>query len=117
MERQGDGGRRTGTEALFCLALVAVNLLCVVGLSARVLANAPDNHWSVDHRWCLVVPVLTGAWVVVNLWLGRTAGWLFVVLIVSAFVCAGTILVLDHWNMLVQHDVWCHRGMPGFGER
>lgn len=103
------GRRRLVVAAAAGMAIV--NMLIVWGLVARVREYYPENHWGIDIRllwgWCGAVAGVCG----VLWWFGRECRWWIAGALLSAALLAGVVWFLDHYNLLVEYELWLRRGL------
>ena len=101
------------------ILLSAVLLISIGGLWWGAFMRDPHhNHIGCDLRlggWALVG--IAGGYCACGLrQMPRRVGWSLVLLLL-AFVLAVMLFLCDHFNLLVEYEVWIRRGMPGRWER
>jgi hypothetical protein len=91
--------------------LGAASMVCVLVVVARIAID-PGNHIGPDLTWMLWLH--TGTLIIGGMqcvMLRRFAGLPALLTLIGLL---GVLLALgiDHFNLLVEHDEWCRRGMP-----
>ena len=96
--------------ALLTTACVCIASATTAGLVYRVVTALPDNHIGGDIRilWVAVILFLTLA---IKSSLNRKLGHA-AARGLSAATLATCLWLLDHYNLLVEYEVWLGRGMP-----
>jgi len=92
-------------------AIAAASLFGTLGVLMRILIE-PVNHTGLDVRWMWWLYALGAVAGAVQCLMRRRFSGLPALL---TLVCLGGLIfgvVVDHWNLLVEHDEWCRRGMP-----
>ena len=95
--------------------LIANNTLLAVfmGFVAWHIASYyPNNHWGFDARRGIIFCLINLAACVGILKRNR----LTIALALCSLVLLVGLLLVDHFNILVEYNRWITRGMPGFGQ-
>jgi hypothetical protein len=97
---------------LYFLASTVAGLMAIGLVGAQVMLRYPVNHgfdaWQVG--WVLV-PTAGAVFAPFAI----KSRWRFVPTLVWVTLLCG-LIVVDSFNMLVEHSVWGPRGLPGWGE-
>ena len=102
--------RRWSAAALGATALL---LLAAAWLLWEWRRRHPCNHWGFDARWLWAACCLAAGWAAVRLRRRRIRPWMAATVLLAAGICAGTVCLLDHFNLLIPYEQWIGRGMPG----
>jgi hypothetical protein len=81
-------------------------------IASAAIFYSPNNHWSFDIRWCWIAVPAGLIWLIIVWackWISKS---LCSVLMLTIFLSALIIFVVDRLNLLVDYDVWTARGMP-----
>jgi hypothetical protein len=105
--------RRRRIEILLgCLTVVPLLAIGAV-LAREAVVRYPVNHVGFDIRgtWavCLIAPLVALRW--------RLRPWMVALIVVVSGLLALEVFVFDHFNVLVQYERWCDRGMPAAWQR
>ena len=93
------------------LLILGANCVAIFAVCERIVTD-PCNHMGFDPRWLwpvYVSAIVAGA---VQVCLRRKFSGLPACLVIVGILGLAGGVAIDRFNILVQYDVWCARGMP-----
>lgn len=111
MDRHGLLSRASGLQIPMFALCGGVFLMLLLFALWRFVQYYPENHWLLDIRWLYLV-CLFGYFIVSVSWFHSGASKMVVLNLIVCTLLFALILSLDHFNLLVEYDVWLKRGMP-----
>jgi hypothetical protein len=103
---------------LYSLAVNIFLLLSIAGVALyRMIDYYPEgNHVSYDIRWGYLFAFAGVVFAIIGI-CRRKKLFVPVMLIITSIALVALIFILDYFNILLEYEVWIHRGMPDSGAR
>jgi hypothetical protein len=83
----------------------------VLTVGALLFHAMRTNHVGYEIRWLFIMAICIGLYGVSGLLSASNRRW-GCALCIAAFMLVALLFCLDHYNLLVEYEVWVQRGMP-----
>lgn len=97
------------------LASLIINMFLLSSIGGvalyRMMKYYPDNHWGLDIRWGYLFALAGVVLSIIGI-CRRKKFFHPIMLIITSFILFALILFFDYFNILLEYEVWLHRGMP-----
>jgi hypothetical protein len=98
---------------------VVVNIFLLSSIAGtaiyRMINYYPEgNHVSYDIRWGYLFALAGVVFAIIGI-CRRKKLFVPVMLIITSIALAALIFMLDYFNILLEYEIWIHRGMPASG--
>jgi len=95
---------------LFVSQILFLGLIVLRGIGT--LWTGRGNHWGYDIRQLYGLALGSVLVAVLWLWRERRVAFVWIGTVAAAILLATTIFCFDHFNVLVEYNLWLGRGMP-----
>jgi len=98
-------------KALTMISICAGGL-CLITIVFLVAKHYPTNHIGLDVRWLYLLGIPLAIFgIILFLW-SLTSRIIASIAAATGLSLCCVLVILDHYNILVQYEEWLHRGMP-----